>query len=629
MRPNVTIGVAGHIDHGKTALTKALTNIETDRLIEEKKRKISIENGFAFLDLEEDWRAAVIDVPGHERFIRQMIAGVAGIDLVLLVIAADEGVMPQTREHLDIIRLLGVPAAMVVITKVSLVEPSFLTLVEADIRQVLNGTDYASAPFFKVDSLTGEGIEALKNGIIDFAKKVKGKNSLEPLRLPIDDVFSIHGYGTIVRGTVFNGRISVESEVKLLPQNQTVRIKQLQVHHEQVTQASAGQRVAANIAGIDLKDVHRGDVLVNSDLYKPTTRLDVLLRGLESMEKPLKQRGPVMFHIGTSSVRGRLILFDRNRWEGDDTIYAQIELEAPVVAKKGDRFVVRRPTPVETLGGGEVIDPLAEKHRFGEQTTKAIEALLKGHPEDWVKTALEKHLILKMDELERYTGLKSDELHSVIEQLVASQTVQIIKHETFVLTEIRNRVAELMVSELQKYHVNHPLRLGMNRAEWLRNAAFPKGLTEAASGYLFEKGKVTVVQHVVRLADFQPHYPPKWEKRLDSVETELREQSLQPSPWTELISGAQLPEALANDFRKYLLENGMAYTLDGERLVSQIAVKTALSQLKKRTHNHFTVQEAKDILGLTRKHLIPLLELFDNNGWTKREGNERHWVKPK
>lgn len=626
MRPHVTIGVAGHIDHGKTTLTKALTNIETDRLIEEKKRKISIENGYAFLDLEDGWRAAVIDVPGHERFIRQMIAGVAGIDLVLLVIAADEGVMPQTQEHLDILRLLGIPAAMVVITKTSQVDDDFLLLVEEDIRQVLKGTDYENAPFYSVDSVIGTGIPELKMAITNFAKSMKGRSGEAPLRLPIDDVFTIHGHGTVVRGTIFNGSISTDSELKILPQDKNVRIKQLQVHHDLVQKAVAGQRTAVNIAGVDYKEVKRGDVLVSSDLYKPTQRLDVILRGLESVEKPLKQRAPVMVHIATSSVQGRLILFDRNRWEPGETIYGQLELDEHVVATKGDRFIVRRPTPVETLGGGEVLNPAAIKHRFGAETIRDIETIAKGTPDEWVEKALMIDSVLTVEELVQKTNLKEDELDAVLTSLTDKNVVQLISPGAYTLTEVLERVANKMLAELKTFHEEHPLRSGMNLAEWLHvHEDASKMLKEAAYHHLLDMGKIVITQHLVRLADFKPHYPEKWAKRLKAAEKTLEDQGLQPETWSSILEGSQLPDPLALDFRRYLIDTGITFPLGEDRLIHSEQFKSAVAALKGKTNDQFTVQEAKEILGLSRKHLIPLLELCDQLHLTKREDNVRVW----
>jgi selenocysteine-specific elongation factor len=625
LRPNVTIGVAGHIDHGKTTLTKALTNIDTDRLIEEKKRNISIENGFAFLNIENGWRAAVIDVPGHMRFIRQMIAGVAGIDLVILVIAADEGVMPQTREHLDILRLLQVPNAMVAITKTALVDDDFLALVEDDIRELLNGTAYESAPFYKVDSPTGSGIEELRNGIITFAKTIKGRKSNEPFRLPIDDVFTIHGHGTIVRGTIFNGTLSMDSHVLLLPQEKPVRIKQLQVHHDTVQEAVAGQRVAVNIGG-NLGGIKRGNVLVDSDHYQPTQRLDVLLNGLETLEKPIKQRGPVMVHLATSSVRGRVILFDRNRWEKGESIYAQLELEEPVVTKKGDRLIVRRPTPMETLGGGEVLNPLAVKHRFGIDSVREIETLAKGTPEDWVLDALQKDGLMTFDDLEKRTHIPKDELKKVIEILIEKQSVQVVKPGTFILVSKRNLVASAMLEDLRKFHQEYPLRSGMNRAEWVQSDAMAVGaLKEAAAQFLLDSVQIILRNHVICDEGFKPHYPRKWEKRLHSIEENLQKQGLTPENWSVLLEGAQLPESIATDFRRFLIDGGQSFPLDEERLIDAQVFEVAVEELKEKTSKQFTVQEAKDILGLSRKHLIPFLELCDRLNLTKRQENQRVW----
>ncbi|WP_027724483.1 selenocysteine-specific translation elongation factor [Tuberibacillus calidus] len=627
MQPFFTIGIAGHIDHGKTALTKALTNIETDRLVEEKKRKISIVNGYAFLDLDDGRRAAVIDVPGHERFIRQMIAGCAGIDLVLLVVAADEGVMPQTREHFEILRLLGIHHILVVMTKVGLVDEALLVLVEAEIRELLEGTVYEGAPIYKVDSLLGIGIPALKQAIFTMAKRVKGKNAADPLRLPIDDIFTIHGHGTVVRGTIFNGQMTTAEPVTLLPQNKIVRIKQLQVHHVQVQRAMAGQRVAVNLAGVDASEVKRGDCLVSSDFYKPTERIDVRLHGLKTMSKPVKQRAPLALHIGTATVQGRLILFDRKRWQAGESVYAQIELTRPVVTQKGDRFIVRRPSPAETLGGGEVIDPLAEKHRFGEETVKTLATQLKGNPEEWIQEALKKNFVLEKQQLMRSTGLKPGELDLALKTLVDQGMVVPISQERFALTSERQRLADQLTQALARFHETHPLLSGLNRAEWLgKGKPYPQPLIEAACQFLIQNGTVCAERHIVRLSDFTPHYPEKWAKKLAGVEKTLHLQGMCPEAWSDLMADFQIPASVADDFRRYLLDQRLAYPLTDDRLLSGLAFRQALDKLKKGTGHVFTIKEAKGILHLTRKNLIPFLELLDDLKLTKREGNAREWL---
>src|SRR5690625_1127125 len=353
--------MAGHIDHGKTALTKALTGVDTDRLKEEKERNISIEPGYASFINDEQLEVSIIDVPGHERLIRQMIAGVAGIDMVILVIAADEGFMPQTREHLDILSLLGIKNGLIAITKVEQADKELLEIILADAKENIKQTFLENAPIYFVDSLSKKGIpelkDALREKLLQIPKQVKNAS----FRMPIDQVFTVKGQGVVVRGTIYDGEVKQGERLQVVPQNKEVRIRQIQQHHEQKTQASEGQRAAINIGGISHQEITRGDVLVADDFFSISDRIDVVFHTLKGLKYPIKQRQPIKLYISTSEVMGKIIFFDRNEVKGTDThdILCQLQLEEKVVVTRGDRFILRKPTPVETIGGGWVIEPNA------------------------------------------------------------------------------------------------------------------------------------------------------------------------------------------------------------------------------------------------------------------------------
>ena len=322
-----TIGMAGHIDHGKTSLTKALTNVDTDRLKEEKERQISIELGFAPLYEDDEIQISVIDVPGHERFIRQMIAGVAGIDLVVLVVAADEGVMPQTREHLDILKFLGVKNGLVAISKIDRVDEEFIELVKDDILEELTGSVFEGAPFVLVDSLSKKGIDELKDLIIKTLKEQEMRDAKGAFRLPIDQVFTVKGQGTVVRGTVYEGTVEEGQTLKIMPEGLEVKARQIQVHHKQAQKAYAGQRTAINLSGVSKEDLERGDVLVSSEHFIVTKTVDVAIRVVEDLDHMVKQRMPIKLHIGTTEVMGRIVFFDRNELkEENGEILCQLRL---------------------------------------------------------------------------------------------------------------------------------------------------------------------------------------------------------------------------------------------------------------------------------------------------------------
>ncbi|HET7580499.1 MAG TPA: selenocysteine-specific translation elongation factor [Bacillales bacterium] len=623
-----TVGMAGHIDHGKTELTKALTQVDTDRLKEEKQRGVSIELGYAPFQINEDMQVSIIDVPGHEKFIRQMIAGVAGIDLVVLVIAADEGVMPQTEEHIEILSFLGIREAVIAITKVDKVDDELLELVQEDVKEATAGTSFESANIVCVDSVSKRGIPELTKTIEEKLAGIPEKNANGPFRLPIDQVFTIQGQGTVVRGTVFEGMVKESDTLKVLPQNKEVRVRQLQVQHERMKEARAGQRAALNLGGISRNDLGRGDVLVSSHHYLTTQRLDVSIRAVGDLAFPLKQRAPVKIHIGTAIVMGRIIFFDRKRLESGDHILCQLELEEPVVAKREERFIVRRPTPMETIGGGWVIDAQAEKHRFGDQTVAQLKKKKEGTPEDRIIDVLRDIPVQSEQELLQQTGLEHDALTEALHSLQRDGKVQEMTDGSYAPTDLLQEQQDQIIDQLKDYHDRFPLRAGVDKAEIVQSSSVPAKMTEAVIEALKKDGRVRQHGQFLALADFSPAFPEQWAKRMKEVTTQLKTQQLQVETWDELTSKQNLPEDLREDLKRYLLQQGLAYKLDDERLVHKDALSEAVQLLLQQTEDTaFALKQAKDTLGLSRKYLIPFLELLDRLRFTVRDGNERKWVK--
>lgn len=619
-----TIGMAGHIDHGKTELTRALTQVDTDRLKEEKERGVSIELGYAPFLLNNEWQVSVIDVPGHEKFIRQMIAGVAGIDLVIIVIAADEGVMPQTKEHLEILSFLGISEAVIAITKMDKVDEEFLQLVKEDISEAINGTPFENAVMVCVDSVSKKGIAELTKTIENKLAGAAIKNSSGPFRLPIDQVFSIQGQGTVVRGTVFDGAVKESETLKVLPQNKQVRVRQIQVQHERVKKAQAGQRAALNLGGIARDEIKRGDVLVGSDHFLTTRRLDVLLKTAADLKIPLKQRAPVNVHIGTAIVTGKVIFFDRNQLESDEDVLCQLELSEPVVAKRGERLIVRRPTPVETIGGGWVIDGRAEKHRFGEKTIQELTQKKDGTPEERVVDLLHERQILSEQEILRHTGLAYDKLQS----LESVGKLRKITGNLFVLTDLFFEQKGRVVEQLKNYHGEFSLRAGMDKAEMMQSASVPSDVMEAVIDDLKQTGRLIQHDQYLALSDFEPSFPVEWAKRMNQIIDDLKHRKCQPETWEELAGKQNLPDKLQEDFKQYLLYEEEAYKLDDTHLIHKDAFFDAIRGLFLLTEGSpFPLKQAKDALGLSRKYLIPFLELLDRLKLTVRHGNERKWVK--
>ncbi len=620
-----TIGMAGHIDHGKTTLTKALTNVDTDRLKEEKERQISIELGFAPLYESENIQISVIDVPGHERFIRQMIAGVAGIDLVVLVVAADEGVMPQTKEHLEILGFLGIHSGIVAITKMDKVDEEFSELVKDDIYEELNGTVFENSPYVLVDSLSHKGIDELKLQIIKTLEQQDVRDTKGPFRLPIDQVFTVKGQGTVVRGTLYEGAVEEGQLLTIMPRGIEVRARQLQVHHEPAKQAFAGQRVAINLSNVSKEEIERGDVLVSSEHFNITRTVDVAIHMVEDLEYLVKQRMPIKCHIGTAEVMGRIVFFDRNELKAESgEILCQLRLEEEIVTKRGDRFILRRPSPQETIGGGWVIDPKGEKYRFGHQTIEELAKKKEGSPAERLTAALIEAKSLSIDELIKRTSLDQEEVSLAL----AGEEFIHYSSKEYTLQAIIKDVEEELFDRLNDYHNQFPLRNGVNKAELLQGLQkwYPKSLVE----YVIEQGSATNLfqrkGQFVSLSSFTPHVPPSWMKRTDNLLNDLKRDGLQVKYLQEYIKGAGIPDALVEDVKRYWIEREMIISLDESYYYHGEVFTEAVNRLKAETNIEFDVGKAKEILGLSRKYMIPFLERLDENQITKRVENMRVWL---
>ncbi|MBU8878716.1 selenocysteine-specific translation elongation factor [Bacillus sp. FJAT-29790] len=619
-----TIGMAGHIDHGKTTLTKALTNVDTDRLKEENERQISIELGFAPLYEDDEIQISVVDVPGHERFIRQMIAGVAGIDLVVLVVAADEGVMPQTREHLHILGLLGIRTGIVAITKIDRVDEEFIELVKDDILEELKGTVFEHSPFVLADSLSLKGIDDLKKLITVTLKEQQTRDVKGAFRLPIDQVFTIKGQGTVVRGTVYEGSVEEGQSLFIMPKGLETRARQLQVHHKPATRAFAGQRTAINLSGITKDDVERGDVLVSSEHFIVTSTIDVALRIAGDLDYMVKQRMPIKCHLGTAEVMGRIVFFDRNELKDEsDEILCQIRLEEAVVTKRGDRFILRRPSPQETIGGGWVIDPRGEKYRFGHQTVEELERKKEGTPKERVAAALLEEKSLTISELVTRTSLEENELQSILK----NEAFLLYNRKEYTLLSLKELIEEEMYDRLKVFHHANPMKLGMNKAELLQTmqAVYPKRLLE----YVLEQGMQTFVfgkkEQFIHHGDFHPQVPKSWEKRTESMLHELKSDGLKVKYLSDYLTKAGIPNDLVLDLKRLLVDQGEIMPLDDQYFWHGEHFRDAVERLRNGTDAEFEVGEAKEILDLSRKYMIPFLERLDASGETIRVDNKRVW----
>lgn len=621
------IGTAGHVDHGKSELIRALTGVETDRLKEEKQRGISIELGFASLNLPSGRKVGIIDVPGHERFIRQMLAGATGMDGVLLVIAADEGIMPQTREHLDIITLLGVSQGIVVINKIDLVDDEWLELLQEEVNEGLKGTLFANAPVYLVSAHTGSGISELKTGIDQLLSDAESKIATGPIRLPLDRIFSIQGFGTVVTGTLHNGTIRLGQEVAIEPGHRLSKVRSLQVHNEKVESAFAGQRVAVNLAGVNVDEVEKGAEVITPGAYPVGNILDIKLKNLSSMDKSITQRQRVRFHIGTVEALGRVHLLEHEDLLPGQEGYAQILLEEPVVAATEDRFVIRFYSPAFTIGGGKILG-IAEykRKRFKESDLAQLKVKDQGDPLVLLERELsEPHTV---QELQGSFHWEQTEIQKGLQQLEESGRIEIWKEEKNPLYWAqgdaeywRDQLYQLVLSNQKEF----PLRGGISREElkvklgikWTQRRW--QNILELGA----EKGFYRLIgSRVSSIHD--PKLPEALAYKVNCLKQQWQNAGLMPP---ELEAGAKecgIPKGDSLEFANYLVEQGEWISITGlyfNREGVGLAQNALVDLLKQ--NNEVAVGDVRELWGTSRKYTVPLLEYFDQQKVTKRQGDKR------
>jgi selenocysteine-specific elongation factor len=627
---SVIVGTAGHIDHGKSALVEALTGTHPDRLAEEKRRGITIDLGFAFLE-ENGVRFGLVDVPGHERFVSNMLAGAAGIDLVVLVIAADESIKPQTREHFDICRLLGVTRGVVALTKSDLVDPDVLGLVRLEVEEYLRGSFLERAPIVPVSAKTGAGLAELKKALHTVATEIPGKDAARYFRLPIDRAFAMKGFGTVVTGTLISGSVGAEDEVELFPGGKLLRVRGVQSGGKSIERAIAGQRTAVNLAGIDHADVKRGMTLATPGRFRTTRRMDVRLTLLPSARK-LKHRARVHFHAGTAETIAEILFYGQSVLAPGQGALGHLRLQDDVLALPGDRFIVRQYSPVITIGGGVILDPLARRPMVRDTGRAAfLETLESGQREEMLAAMTERALLgLAFEEVVARTGWFDQGIRQAAQNLAAAGRTKIVSAEPLILLgrkafdDVRRKIAE----RVERFHKENPLSPGIAREDLranlgrrVRAETFRAALDELAG----EK-KLDVQGELVKRAGSQIELQPEEARAKGEIEKAFSGAGLAVPSVKEVLAKLAVEAKRAEKLLQILLREKNLVRVSPELIFHRDALarlKEKLAAHKKAKGERISVPVFKDLAGISRKYAIPLLEYLDRERVTRRAGDER------
>jgi selenocysteine-specific elongation factor len=628
---SIIIGTAGHIDHGKTALVKVLTGIDADRLEEEKRRGITIDLGFAHLELAapngEKIRLGFIDVPGHERFVRNMLAGVGGIDLVLMVIAADESIKPQTREHFEICRLLSIPRGITVITKSDTVDEDTLSVVRMEIEDFVRGSflDVSRSPIVAVSALKGTGLDELKREIIRLAADVPARDTEALFRLPIDRVFTMKGFGAVVTGTLIAGKVRKEEEVEVFPSRKRARVRGVQVHSNMSDQAIAGQRTALNLAGVQMEELTRGMTLASPGVFDPTQKLEVQISLLNDV-KPLKNRARVHLHAFSSETIAEVALRGVTELKPGASAFAQLRTAEPLLLLPGDRAILRQFSPVVTIGGAVVLDAFPMSRQKQDAVQRFLQTLSSGNRQEVLlaRIARRGHEGLSLAAAVREMGLKESVLQPVIAALV--QGKQIIQVGEFLLAnDAMQKTRDKLIAALESFHKANPLVGGISKEELREKLGLHQTVVEAMLAQLIRDKKAEVSGEQVRLAGRGVELKDEEAKAKEQIEKAFADAGLKVPLMKEVLDKLPVDKARAQKLVTLLLRDRVLIKLADDLVFHQTALQ-GLRQLmatQKSKTAKIDVATFKDLLGVTRKYAIPLLEYLDQQRVTRRVGDER------
>jgi selenocysteine-specific elongation factor len=628
----IILGTAGHIDHGKTSLIKALTGTDTDRLKEEKERGITIELGFAALDLPSGQHLGIVDVPGHEKFVKNMVAGATGIDIVVMVIAADEGVMPQTREHMEICTLLGVKYGMVAVTKIDTVDEEWLELALDDIGDFVRGTFLEDAAVVTVSSVTREGIPEFIRALDELAAKIPERPPSDLFRLPIDRVFTIKGFGTVITGTLISGRVQVGDTIMIYPSGIKSKVRGIQVHNQSAAEAQAGMRTAINFQGLEKEAINRGEVLSKPNSLEASYMVDASLHYLASNKKPIKNRTRVRFHTGTSEVLGNVILLDREELApGEDTV-VQMRLDTPVALVKDDRFVIRSYSPVFTIGGGKVLNPIPLKHkRFKPEAVEGLKALGHQAAEAVISFHVEAsgYQGVSFAHLKLMTNLPDKQLENVLQGLLSQKTLILVDKENRIYIHILcfEKLEDDSRRQLADYHKANPLKPGMPKEEL--KSKFPPLLTSKlfnlTLNQMVKEKEIVQEENIIRLASHTISLGGKQADVKDKILKNYLNAGLEPPYFKELAKSFDMDAKRAKDVLMHLVAEGAIIKVKEDLYFHAEAIKGLKKRLVKflEDQGEITTPQFKEMTGVSRKYVIPLAEHFDSTNVTLRVGDVR------
>ncbi len=630
---HVVIGTAGHIDHGKSLLTKALTGTDPDRLKEEKERGMTTDLGFAFLGDN----ATIIDVPGHEKFVRHMLAGASTIDLVILVIAADDGIMPQTLEHFEITKLLGIKKGVIALTKKDLVDNDWLELVKADIEKMVKGSFLENAPIIAVSSVTGEGITDLKITLSEQINNVEPKPDRGIFRMPIDRCFTIKGFGTVVAGTILSGSIKLGDRVELLPQNKIARIRGIQIHNQSVNTGTLGSRTAINLIGIEKEEIIRGNVLATVGYYHPTLFINASLYLLKDTPEPLKNMTRIRLHLGTAEIMARIVLLNEKELKPGQESLIQIRLESPTVCDWNDRYVIRSYTPSRTIGGGVILESNPNKaRRFDNELIERLKTIRLGDPENIMEQHLLKssYIAKTIDNLAKETTLALSDAQKIIEKLIQSNKVKSFNYEGKVYfnhNKYWQQIKQVIIEELNEFHQSNPLRLDVRKAEFLSkldpSLSHPGGtaLFNDRLSQLIQDGTIISKDDKIRLATHTVKFSDSDQVIINKIEQLYINSKFSTPKLNEIKNSITEEPNKVEKLTKALLNLGKLIDVGDGIIFHQSYLKEAEDKLLQhfKQKSELTASEFRQMLDTSRKYIIPLLGYFDSKGITQRRGEVR------